>query len=202
MFSACFDYRGLEEQAIVVGIAVDAGDKGYDLSLEIVDIRRAENGQFGAVVLRATGESFAEALEDAKQKLHEEMYLGTLQLVLLSRKVAEDTGLYPFVTHLLSDLRVRSSLPLVIAQGETAGKLFTASAEEERQSMVSTVLGARLGRGNGTDPAPGLYEIYHALFAKGGEITLPAVVVSEEEGLFFALADPAQFKAGRLEREG
>jgi len=202
MLSGCFDYRGLEEQAIIAGIAVDLGDEGYTLTFEVVDIAGAENGQFGTVILSTTGETFVDALKDARQKLHREMYLGTLRVVLLSRKAAEDVGLEPFVTYLLHDLQIRNSLPLAIAGGETAGELFTSHEREEQRVIVSNVLGERLGKQGNAAPTPTIHEIDQALHTDKGEIALPIVEVSEAEGILFALTGLAQFRGGRLEKEG
>jgi len=201
MLSGCFDYRGLEDQAVIAGIAIDSEDEGYRLTFEIVDIIGAENGQFGAMILTSTGKSFSDALADAREKLHREMYLGTLRVVLLSREIAEDAGIKPFVTHLLHDLHVRNSLPLVIAGEETAGALLTSPEREEQRVIISNLLGERLGGQNNTAPAPTLHESYNALLTQDGEITLPIVEISEIEGIFFELTGLAQFRDGRLEKE-
>ena len=200
MLTACFDYRGLEEQVLIAGIAVDSEGGSYRLTFEIVDIGNAENGQFGSMILVTTGETLADALEAAGEKLHREVYLGTLRVVLLSRGIAEEAGLGPFVMHLLDDLRVRNSLPLAIAGGETAGELLTPGGGRERRVIVSNVLGERLGGRRHTPPVPALYEIYNDLHTDGGEIALPIVTVSEAEGILFEISGLARFQGGRLEK--
>jgi len=201
ILSSCFDYRGLEDQAIMMGIAVDLEDEVYTLTFEIADIAGAENGQFGAMILSARGETIAQALQDAKQKLHKEMYLGTLRVVLFSREAVESMEFAPFVTHLLHDLQIRNSLPLAVAGEETAGELLTSHEREEQRVIVSNVLGEQLGKQSSTAPAPTIHEIDQVLHTDGGEITLPLVVTSEEEGIFFAFAGSAQLREGRLEKE-
>jgi len=195
--SACFDYRGLEDQTIVSGIAVDWKDEAYTLTFEIVDVSSVENGQFGSILLTTTGETFAEALADAVKKLQREMYLGALRVVLLGRTFAEEVGLMPLAAPLLYDKHVRNSLLIVIADEEEAGVLL--AQEEEGRRLVSTALSEALGRRSHRGQVMVLHEIYNALVTGAGEITLPLVAGSEAEGIPFVLDGFVRFQDGRLQ---
>jgi len=193
---ACFDYRGLEDQLIVSGIAVDTGDEGYTLTFEIVDVITTDSGQFGSILLTATGETFAEALSDAAGKLHREMYLGGLRVVLLGRTFAEEVGLMSIVAHLLEDKQVRNSLPIVVTD-EEAGTLL--EQEEEERRLVSTALSETLSRRDREDERMALHEIYSALVTGAWEVTLPLIGVSPGEGIPFVIDGFVQFQDGRLQ---
>jgi len=195
--SACFDYRGMEDQIIVSGIAVDWKDEGYALTFEIVDVIGVENGQFGSILLTTTGETFALALSEAAEKLHREMYLGTLRVVLLGRSFAEEVGLMPIAAHLLYDKQVRNSLPIAVVDEEEASGLF--AEEKEGRRLVSTELSETISGGRNRGSTMTLHEIYTALITDVREIILPLVGAAEAEGLPFALDGRVRFQDGRLQ---
>jgi len=92
-------------------------------------------------------------------------------------------------------------LPIAVAGGETAGELLTPSEGEERQVIVSTILGERLGRRSDSVETPAIHEIYSALLTGEREIVLPLVTVSEVRDILFELDGSAQFRDGHLMKE-
>jgi len=202
LFSACFDYRGLGEQTIAAGIAVDFGEAGFTLTFETVDVNGADQGQFGAIVFTTTGETFAEAVQDAASKLHSNVYLGALDVLLLSTQAAEDLGVSIFVDYLLRDKTVSNSLPIVIAGTDTAGELLMPPEGEEADIIRATSLAASLSsrqRGTGRRvEAKAIHEIYNILERGTSGLALPIVGLSEAEDIPFQLDGLAIFHGAQM----
>lgn len=194
--TGCFDYRGVSEQTMVSGIAVDADEAGISLTLELVDIQNAEDGRFGSIVLTTTGATFAEALHEATVKLHGEVYLGTLQVVILSQEIGS-AGILPVVEYLIRDKQVRNSLPLVIAGADTAAALLTPAEEAEQPRILSEKLSESLRRRDTTQKAPALHEIYDRLQRDTSGLALPIVALSESPDIPFQLDGLALFSRDR-----
>ena len=184
LLTGCFDYRGLAEQTIISGIAVDASEEGIELTFEIVDVAGVENGQFGAVVFTATGETFEAALQDAGRALPGEAYLGTLKVLILSSQGVEGEAL-SIVRHLIHDRAVSNSLPLVIAEGDTASELLTPPDDPDAPPMIrARVLHKSLQEHEGGTEAS-LHQVYSALLADDARVTLPLIALSSAEAVPF-----------------
>jgi len=216
ILTGCWDYRGLEEQTVVVGIAVDLGEegRGFTLTFEIVDLQGGEGGQFGSVLLTTRGETLVEAVYNAYVKLHSHVHLGVVDVVIVSRHLVEQVGLTPLVDYLIRDKNARNSLYLVVAGTETARELFIPAEEGEggeeqspaqdqgQRMLLSKILGESLsprrrGASSATD-ARALYEVYHILNRGTSDLTLPIVGPSEAEDIPFQLDGLALFEGDRM----
>ena len=205
MFVGCWDYTGLHEQTVVAGMAVDLSEDGaaYILTLEIVDLNGASDGQFGAQLLTTTGETFASAVFDAYARLHSNVYLGVMDVVLISEQVAEH-GMGHFVDYFIRDRNARSSLHIVVAGTDTAAELLTPTEEEgrQRQVVLSQVLAESLGqhrRGASTTArAPQVVEVFDRLATGTATLALPVVAFSEAADIPFQLDGLALFTGDRM----
>ena len=206
MLAGCWDYQGLGDQTVVVGVAVDLGEagSGYRLTFEIVDLNEGEGGQFGSVLLTTRGETLAEAVYDAYARLHSHVYLGVVEVVLISQAVAEQRGIEPIVNYLIREKNARNSLRVVVAGSETAAALFapaegdTGAEEAEgpgqtegQRQPLSRALGEALsprrrGASSVTD-ARALYEVYQMLAKDTSDLALPIVGQSAVEDIPFQL---------------
>jgi len=189
----CFDFRGLSEQTIISGLAVDASEDGIELTFEIVDVAGVENGQFGAVVFTTTGETFEAALQDAREALPGEVYLATMRVLILSSHGLEAETL-PLVTHLIHDRGVRNSLPLVMAEGERASALLTPSDEPDAPPMIRATVLIKSLRDGEADTNATLHQVYSALLTDGASIKLPIIALTDAEAVPFEYVGTAEIQ--------
>jgi len=205
IFTGCWDYRGLHEQTVVAGMAVDMAEEGegYSLTLEIVDVNGANEGQFGSLLLTTTGDTISAAVFDAYAKLHSNVYLGIMDVVLVSQQVAE-AGVGPLVEYLVRDRNARSNLHIAVAGTDTAEELLTPAEDEEepRQIVRSKALGESLRqhqRGTSTAAeAPQAFEIFNRLATGNGTLALPVVAASESADIPFRLDGLALFTGDQM----
>ena len=212
LFTGCWDYRGLNEQTIAAGMAVDLGahDRGLQLTFEIMDLEGDDGGAFTSLLLTTTGDTLGEALNDAHAKLHSKVYLGAADVVIISQQMAQREGILPLLDYLVRNPMVQNSAQIVIAAETRAGDLLTPSEEEEGAGRIlSTALGESLrGRKQGTGRSadvPLCYEIFSILLEGRKTLALPLVSGSDTEDIPFQLEGLALFSGdkmtGKLEKE-
>jgi spore germination protein KC len=89
----CWNYRGLNEMAIVIGIAIDKNTQNdnYHLSFEMVDTSSPikEKGP-SSKIIESEGKTLFDAARNAKKKTTNKLYYGHTQVVVLSEEVARN----------------------------------------------------------------------------------------------------------------
>ncbi|MCL2368778.1 MAG: hypothetical protein FWC72_07255 [Oscillospiraceae bacterium] len=215
ILSNCWDYTSLNEQTVVAGIAVDQGEggNGFALTFEIVDLSGAEAGQFGSIVLKTTGETLAEAVYAAYAKLHNRVYLGITDVVIVSRAQAEEGGIRSIVDYLIRNQKARNSLRIVVAGTERAADLLAPAEAEEGETegpspeegerpllsqALSESLGARQARVQMSTEARGAYEVFNILARGTSDLVLPIVGTAEAADIPFQLGGLAIFRGDRM----
>ena len=205
LLGGCWDYRGLNEQTIVAGMAVDLGEEeqGFSLTFEIMDLEGEGEGQFASLLLTTEGESLGEALFDAYAKLHDNVYLGAADVVLVSQTLAEQRGIMSLVDYLVRNPKAQNNRNIVIAAGDSAAELLSPAEEEEGEGRIlSAALGESLrGRRRGTRKeadALRCYEIFNRLAEGTSSLALPLVGSGETEDIPFQLEGLALFSGDRM----
>lgn len=177
--TGCWNYRGLNEMTVVVGMAIDKdpGTGKYLLTFEFADISTPvkEKGVTGKL-LQAEGETLFEAVRDAKRRLSNKLYFGHCQVVILSNEIVSNENVEAFTDWLLRDGECRETLFVIVSQEKTAKEIL--DLEGVDQKVVAHMLQMVLREDNqvtsSTLPME-LYEFYECCNSPGRELALPAV---------------------------
>ncbi|HWS41704.1 MAG TPA: Ger(x)C family spore germination protein [Pseudoflavonifractor sp.] len=185
--TGCWNYRGLNEMTVVAGMAVDRDPKNgkYLLTFEFVDISTPvkERGASGELI-QSEGETFFDAVRDAKRRLSNKLYFGHNQIVVLSREIASSEDVVSLLDWLLRDGECRETLYVAISQGETAREVFDVDGADQKLVSYKLQMVIREDkRVTGSTLPVELYELYEVSKSPGRELALPAVhrVESGEE---------------------
>jgi len=82
--SGCWNYREIDEMAIVVGVAVDKGiNKNYLVTMEIVELRGGTETQLLTKIISLEGNSMFEAIRSIISYIGKKL-TGVMQKLLLS----------------------------------------------------------------------------------------------------------------------
>ena len=205
LLTACWDYRGLNEQTIVVGMAVDMEENGdFALTFEILDLNADDGGAFRSVLLEGRGVSLAEAIHNATISLHNNMYFGMLDVLIISREMAQEHGISALVYYMTRSQNARNSMHLVVAATDRAADLLRPADEEgaHAQNILSTTLGENLSiseRGGTTTTDPrALFEIFDALQTDGASFSMPVIREGEGQDIPFMLDGLAVFNGAQM----
>jgi spore germination protein KC len=174
----CWNYRGLNQMAAVVGIAVDKNPAGdvYELTFEVVDLAASskEKGP-SAKIIESEGKTIFEAVRNAKRKMANKLYFGEAQVVVISEDIARSEDLGAIIDWFMRDGECRETMCLIISQEETARAIL--SIEGIDKAIVSTELRAIIKSDKKVTASTAyveMYEAFSALNAKGKSLALPA----------------------------
>jgi spore germination protein KC len=185
LLSGCWDYQGMDKINIVAGIGVDKSpDGGYELTLELIDIAAIKNGNAqDALIVSAVGPSLFEATRNAKKKLFNTLYFGSMRTIIVSEDVARDTGVLPIIDGFIRGAETRETVVLVVSQEKKASDLILAAGldfSDTSMEIAKIVVDNR--KSDSTTRNVPLFEAYNYVQAKGLELVLPAFHVVENDG--------------------
>ncbi|HCC34413.1 MAG TPA: hypothetical protein DEQ02_01765 [Ruminococcaceae bacterium] len=200
--SGCWDYKGLRELTVVAGIALDQSDNApnvYSLSFEIVDSTTPPKEQADSVMITSEGRTIFEAVNNANKQLHNEMYFGNTDIIVVSRQLAETVGIDNIFDAFLRDYNTRDSLLITISRELTAKELLESPEDENRissyflsDSLIDSTAGTNFTR------AYKLFEVYNLRMENAGEIMLPALRFEDKEKKLLRTDGMALFKKDKL----
>jgi spore germination protein KC len=170
---------------IVAGIAVDKSpDGGYELTLELIDIAAIKNGSAqDALIVSAVGPSLFEATRNAKKKLFNTLYFGSMRTIIVSEEVARDTGVLAIIDGFIRGAETRETVVLAISQEKKASDLILAAGLDfSDTSMEIAKIVVDNQKSDSTTRNVPLFEAYNYVQAKGLELVLPAFHVVENDG--------------------
>lgn len=179
MFSGCWSYKGLDEMAIVSGIAIDKDQYTgkYLLTFEIINIRAHSNdGDFTANYVESEADSIFQAIRDCKRKVLDKLYGGNMQCLIVSKQVAEEDGMDIILEEMLRDAEPRETASIVISKEDTAKEILYADPLDSPiiSHMIHNIIIEDNAITGSTRYMP-LYQAYDALHGTGNSLVLPAV---------------------------
>jgi len=182
----CWDYRSMDEINIVAGLAVDTREdaEGFMVTFELVDIATMKDGDSPkSVYITTEGPTLFEAVRNAKKKLYNKMYFGSMRTVIISREIAEDIGIRDLIIGFLRNPEPRETVSLIISQEEKASDLITSAATKQR--VISYDMAQIIDEDKGisaTSKQVFLYRAYDLIETPGKELVLPAFHLTDNEG--------------------
>jgi len=187
LLSSCWNYRGLNDLAIVSGIAVDIEkDSGeYSLGYEVIDLSKdIKTGGLKAILIESKGKTIIDAARNAKKRLEKKLYFGNTLTMVVSEEIVKNGHLLHVMDWFLRDAELRESAHIVVAQTPMASDLLrihginSAIVAFEIENIV-----ADDNKVTSSLNAPMLYQVYSILHSKGKDLTLPAfhVIINDAE---------------------
>lgn len=201
LLTGCWDYQGLNQQTIVVGLAVDMEEEDVlNLTFEILDLNAFDGGGFTSLLLETQGKTLIEAIHKVGSLLHNNVYLGTLDVLIISEEVARTRGIGDIIFQLTREQNVRNSMQVLVAGTHTAAELLKGASDgqESAGTILSTTLGESLNQGergglSTTDPKA-LFEAFNALQGQWVNFTVPIIIKGAAEDIPFSLGGLAIFR--------
>lgn len=183
LVSGCYDYREVNDLAIISGIGVDYKDDEYKVTLEILNTVKNEANSTvvqKTTMVEASDENFAQAMNYAIKKIEKNAYFSHLQILLLSKEVAEH-GISDIADYLFRSIHVTESFYTVIVQNAKPYDVFDAkiannevSSDEILNMIESTSQIASINVFKQFDFLVGTME------AKGKDIVIPTIKFNDD----------------------
>ena len=182
--AGCWDYRGLNEMALVMGMAIDRDEKTGEIVIncEIADLTRGNNSPLGSKMVEGRGRTLFEAVRNSKRRLLNKLYFGSMAVIVVSEKLAREVGVQSIVEWALRDAEFRETTNLLIAMGGEARSLLSIDGLD--QTIVSIEINSIIAEDNkvtSSTVSTQLYQAYDDLDSPGISLTLPAFHVVKND---------------------
>ncbi len=119
MLTGCFNYKELNNYAIVTGLSIDKADNGYEVSALITNAIKENENKTNISVVSGKGKSIYSAIKDINLKIPKELYLSHLNVIIISEEVAKD-GMKPILDYLVREPESHQSYYLIISKDTKA----------------------------------------------------------------------------------
>jgi spore germination protein KC len=177
LFNGCWNYRGLNEIAIVSGITVDRDPVTgvFKICYEIVDLAGDMSSGLKAKLVESEGMTLFDAARNAKRKLLNKLYFGNTQVVVLSQEVARSEGIGDVIDWFLRDGECRETVYILVSQEMTARDILSIKGLD--RSIVAFEIQSIISEDASTTSStvgPQLFEVFNTLRGQGKSLTLPA----------------------------
>lgn len=201
--SGCWNYRGLDQMSIVVGIAIDFDQEAglFDISYEVADL--SSGGKDASVkgkIVHAKGKTLFEAARNAKLKEPDRLFFGAAHVLVINQQLVRDTGINSILEWFLRDAECRETMCVAISQEATAEELL--QSPEGAQGIMAVTLHDIIKEDQdvtGTAPNTRLYEIFNRLNSPRRSVLLPVLRKTQNgKDLVPELNGAALLKEGKL----
>lgn len=175
----CWNYRGLDQLDIVVGIAIDFDKeaKKYKLSYEVADLMGADKkSSIKGTIVEAEGNTLFDAARNAKRREADRLFFGSAYIVVISQELAQEDGISHVLEWFLRDGECRETMYVVLSQKETAKEILESS--EGVKGIVSVKLQDIIAEDNKITASSSkkmLYEVFDTLHSPRRSVMLAAM---------------------------
>ncbi len=139
--TGCWNYRELNEYAIVTGMAVDYQDNQYIVSFLIANGNKSEESETKTSLLSGHGTTIYEAIKDISLASPKELYISHLSVIILSEETAK-RGINNLLDFLLRDPQSHQNFYLLMAKDTKASNILSILsplADYPSQNITSNV---------------------------------------------------------------
>lgn len=173
--SGCYDYRELNNMAVIDGIAIDYKENNYIVKLEVVKSKKGKDGnEIKTEVLEASDEVLAQAFYKATKRSSNETYLGHVSLLVLSEELARN-GINDVIDYVLRDIEISNDYSILISNNID---LFDMEIDDESISQkVNNILNVTLGEGNNVT----VDMVGNKLLNRNIDLVIPYLSIVDEE---------------------
>ncbi len=185
--SGCWNYRGLNEIAIVSGMAADMDEEsgGFRITYETVDLSsNVQSSGPKTKMVEANGKTIFEAARNAKKRLEKRLYFGNVQILVISEEIARSGHLMHLIDWFTRDAELRETVHIIVSQEKTAAEII--NVKGVNNAIASLEAGQIVLDDNASTSSTSslvLYQVYDTLKTEGLSLTLPAFrkVINDEE---------------------
>lgn len=198
----CWNYRGLNEMIVIVGLAIDEGDNGgYKLTFETVNLNTSvKDSGPESKIIEAEGITIFDAVRNAKKRVTNKLYLGQAQIVIVSEKIARERDIETLIDWCMRDGECRETMYFLVSQEKTASEVMAAPGLD--QPLISNEIKKIVEKDESVTASTvsmELYKIFDHIRAQGKDLVLPAIrMVENDGGLSCEVNGVAIYKGPRL----
>jgi spore germination protein KC len=200
LISGCWNYKEINQVAIIAGCAIDKGvNKKYLVTVEIVNPKLSGpqskiESQFFAV----EGDTLFEAIRTMILKTGRKLLWSHAKVVIVSRDISKE-GIIPIIDWMQRDAETRSEMWLLISKEKTAREVLEAKPKINDISSFHLDDMMRNEKSTSKYMSIDILEATRELMAHGIQTTIPVVSLDKQNGNKIAsIGGTAIFKEDKL----
>lgn len=181
--TGCWNYREIDEMAIVAGVAVDKGvSSKYKITAEVVQIGKEKDAQIKSKKVILEGNTVFDAVRNAISLSGKRLYWSHSKVVILSEEIAKD-GVSKIIDWYNRDAETRADVHILVAKEAFAKEIFTVKGIFEE--IISYEIDDMLGNQKSLSKAPEIeiWRFINDLQAKGVGATAPVITLAQADGV-------------------
>lgn len=180
--SGCWNYRDIDEFAIVSGTAIDKGVDGkrYHMTFEIADISNGSESPVKPKIIESEGDSIFEAVRNAGLRSADRLYFSHCNLFVISRELSQE-GIIPIINWMNRDAVMRLKSNIVVSNMDTAKEILLSSPTSE--NLVSNEISNMIKTDNkylSKSPQTWLYYASDMIDTEGIDLIIPSLKTTDQ----------------------
>lgn len=176
--TGCWNYREVDNLAIVAGIAIDKNKatNKYLLTSEILKISSGKDGKIESEKLESDGDTIFDAIRNTIKMSGQKLYWSHAHIVVISKDIAKE-GITPILDFLDRQPEPRLNLNVLVSKAETAKEVLMKKtvAGEITSFSIDKIIDA--SKATAKLPFERLYNIINDYSSEGKSMSLPTVSV-------------------------
>jgi spore germination protein KC len=195
--SGCWNYREIDQLAIVAGAAIDKQDDKYLVTAEIVNVTGGKEAKVSPKVVTGIGDTIFDAIRNTIKISGKPLYWAHSEILIISEEIARE-GVAEVIDLFTRDPETRMSSNLLISKEKTAKEIL------EQQSITTVIQSSEINRmlmsqkSLSKAPVTAVYQFVDILSDNSRSAVIPAVGITENQHISDELFGTAVFKKDKL----
>ena len=142
LLTGCYNYRELNDLAIISGVSISKKDDIYNITVEVVNPKKEQDTSSGKepdyVIYEGTGNSMQEAFRNIVKESPQKLYGAQIDLLIIDEETAKE-GLDEILDFFARDPEVRSEFYVVISKNSDSLKVISPLVNLSSKSIVNSL---------------------------------------------------------------
>lgn len=180
--AGCWNYREVDEVAIVAGVAVDEGTVGkYKLTVEIMHIEGGRDAKVLSRVVSVEGKSMFDAVRNIISESGQRLYWSHSKAIIISQEVAKK-GVAKIIDWYNRDAETRATVNIFVSGRKTAGEIFAAASITEDLKSIEIQKMMESEKSLSRAPETEIWKFTNDIEGEGIEPVVPVISYDTEDG--------------------
>ena len=140
--TGCYNYRELNDLAIISGVAVSKNNDTYNITVEVVNPKKEQDTSSGKepdyVIYEGTGKSMQEAFRTIVKESPQKLYGAQIDVLIIDEETARE-GIDDILDFFARDPEVRSEFYVVISKNDETLKIISPLVNLSSKNIVNSL---------------------------------------------------------------
>ena len=186
LFTGCYDYKELNDIAVVSGMAFSYKDNNYSVTFETIVTKKGNSSSGGSdtktALFKGKGKTPSSAVNDVLRKIDKQVLYSHLKTVLIDESLASNKGIKQLSNYLFREIKINNNFYYILVRDDKASEVFKAKVENE--PVIATAIMDLLFNENSVAMYTMKNEfdfLYGDLMEEKNDIVIPAISLNDDK---------------------